>query len=1005
MIILAESVGLTQLHPGVFSTITSDQTTYDTATGVMTMFVADVFDKGPDGKIEFVSTPSEFMFKYGEPNYSKYGQSAYNVINFLEAGGQAYVMRVLPVDATYAHSILNIQTRVVVGDKKVAIDNFKSVNVDDVHIRPTVSLVRRNNLTQEMLESELIKDRSDETTVDGYDNNFLMLVTPNGRGESYNNLGYRLTPNDSFTSMRNSRVYNFEVVQFNEAENVSTLIEGPFYVSFDPELLSDNQESMFIEEVINRQSEFLNVKVNLNILESVAKQINPEVKSTLIDIVTGGSFDSESTLRFNSITQREEDIHLSLHKYNSAGYPVSLNGSPVINTPEPTDPVQASLVSLDNGLRENTFIQANNKLQYMKESFPTLSSDSLVEFKDFTDRIYSSAEVGSLPALISAEFDTAKPESLYARFLNAVDVYEAENSEENYNDLNSLISNISELYRTSILDLANKLSAAYTLVEHNSPNAGVTAKFNSDVSFILDLLSRKDQINIFSTEHRSLIYDIQRTIFQYQLGNAGGSTLDGLNHILSSVENELNFVYDDLASIAYINTAIPEEIRLKFTESRKENPDSLMVQYLDALQLTSDIHDGIQANNNTNREKIFSVANLICNELLELISEISTEANVNYMKQVVVTGSTNILADADEFVSAISAMVQVDSTYTEHALRENARQQIQIEISKVNNMGSKFFNTNLIDFTNSIKLLLGSDGSFEYQALSNNVERNESIRKELIKAYSGAINTDVLNTDLIRFNVIFDARYNNDVKKAITDLARNVRRDFIFFANDAGTNYTVTPEDSLDWRRRDFNIASEFVTIHGQDLTYFDEYTGRDIRFTPTYVLASKLPQLATQHGLHYPLAGTRRGVIDGFKSISWTPDSAYREKLYKAKVNYIQQDSKATRFNSQLTTINSTGAASYVNNMFTTLEIKRGAEDLLVGYQFEFNDDETISTLYTELNNYLSRFTSNRSCESITSDVSSSDYDRAQRILRVSISIKFTGVIERIVLNLDVKK
>src|SRR5699024_8074462 len=291
----------------------------------------------------------------------------------------------------------------------------------------------------------------------------------------------------------------------------------------------------------------------------------------------------------------------------------------------------------------------------------------------------------------------------------------------------------------------------------------------------------------------------------------------------------------------------------------------------------------------------------------------------------------------------------------------------------VNNMGSKFFNSNLIDFDNSIKLLLGSDGSFEYEGLGSNSKRNEAIKRELIKAYSGAINIDVLNTDLLRFNVIFDARYDNEVKKAIANLATNSRRDFLFFANDAGTNFTFTPQDALDWRSKDFNINSEYVSIHAQDLTYYDEYTGRDIRFTPTYILASKIPQLATQYGLHYPLAGNRRGTIDGFKHITWTPDEAYREKLYKAKINYIQQDSKSTRFNSQLTSINSTGPISYTNNMFTLLEIKRGCEDLLLDYQFEFNDDTTVTTLYTELNNYLSKFTSNRSCESVTSEVSSS--------------------------------
>ena len=91
---------INQLHPGVYGTISSQETTYSTASGVLTMFQADVFEKGPDNQLGFVTSVDEFISKYGSPNFSKYGQAAYNIVNFLEAGGQAYVMRVLPENAT-----------------------------------------------------------------------------------------------------------------------------------------------------------------------------------------------------------------------------------------------------------------------------------------------------------------------------------------------------------------------------------------------------------------------------------------------------------------------------------------------------------------------------------------------------------------------------------------------------------------------------------------------------------------------------------------------------------------------------------------------------------------------------------------------------------------------------------------------------------------------------------------------------------------------------------------
>lgn len=1003
---MANDSGLNQLHPGIFSTISSDQTTYETSAGVITAFAADVFEKGPDGQIDFVSTKEEFIFKYGEPNYNKYGQTAYNLIKFLEAGGQAYVMRILPDDATFAHGILNIQTKVKKDGKVVEINGVKH-KLDDVTIRPANTLIKRNNLSLNMLEEELNRDRSKESTVDGFSNNFVMLVVPNGRGESYNSLGFRLTPNDSFSTITNSRVYNFEVVRFDKDSNVA-VIEGPFYVTFDPDSLSETEDSMFIEDVINRQSKHLRVRVNLRTLAQVAKTINPNVAATRVDILAGGAFDAEPDTTYNPITKRDEDIHVSLHKYNSAGSPILRNGKPVLNIPEATDVIQSSLLTLDNGLRENAYSLANNKMEYMKTTFPALRSEQFNEFNTILDKILHSPDAGEASGTLHdllKELDQATSGSLYAKYLEAKAKYTGEDKEENLNAFTALVNQLSEVIRTDIIENSNKVSAAYTLVEHNSPNPEITAKYNSNIDQIISLLSQKDQIGIFTSEHRSLIYKIQREIFGYKLGTTSGSVVEGLALVLNDIENEIRYVYESLLPVAYTDTQVPTEIADKFSKDSTVQPNSLVVKYNSALDLLEDMKRGIVPDAVKNREIIFSAAHEITNGLLEVINKVVFQASSTILEKVVTLCTNNLLTDVKAFLSAIKTMIKTSGTYTVENLLKNSRQQIEIEISKVANAGSAFFNSNLIDFNNPVKLILGSDGTFKYNALESGRERSEAIRRHLIKAYNGTINPDVLNRELYRFNVIFDARYHTDVKKAIADLARNVRQDFIFFADDAGPEYSVAPQTTIEWRRSKFTVSSEYVAIYAQDFTFFDEYTGRDIRFTTPYIIAGKLPVHAVQHGLHYTLAGVRRGLVDGFKAISWSPNEAYREKLYVNKVNYVQQDKNGTRFGSQLTSINSTGAVSYLNNMFTILEIKRGAEDLLAAYQFEFNDDETISTLYTELNNYLSKFRSNRSCESIVGDVERSEYDKSQRIVRVNISIKFTGVIERIVLNLQAKK
>lgn len=1018
---MADNTGLTQLHPGIFSSISSEQTVYETSEGVVTLFQADVFDKGPDNEIGFVSTVDEFIFKYGNPNYAKYGQTAYNIVRWLEAGGQAYVMRVLPTDASYAHSIVNIQTKVETNGKAVKTQSGELVKLNDVTIRPTSAFVQKNNLDLNVLKNELSNDRDGENTVDGYTNNFLMLVHPNGRGESYNNLGFRLTLNTSYDSTYTARVYNFEVIRYDEDSNIS-VVEGPFYVTFDPDSISDSRDSMFIEDVINKQSQYLNVKFNTTVFNQVAQMINPNVNPVTIDILTGTSridLTGKPEVFYSSVTKQNEDVHIALHKYNAIGELVTRNGVPVLNVPDTTDAVQESLISLDNGLRENEFVLNNDKLSYMKEQFPKLRTTEFSSFKlhlsqilelGATDPNKNTAVSGTLLDLITKQLGKDKTDAtntLYKKFVTAYDEAVAaagedeEFTEEQYNTVNSYANQITNLIKTSVINQFNQINAAYTLTEHNSPNAQIASKFAQDLKNLNSALNNKDQVSIFAVEHESELFNIQEDVVSYQLGTVAGSQVEGMSLLLSRLEGEIKYIYESLIPVAY-GSIEASGLAAEFDETL---PASIVSEYNSVLSLLSDIQNGIMLNNAVNRDEIFSTINNTSNRLLAIIKNVnisSTKLNIDHAVSEI---NSKLLQDAVDFILAIQSMIVVQGTYTVDGVLDNARQQIEIEVSSVNSLSSKFFNTKLIDFENPTKLLLGRDGSFEYNPTGSNTERDEQIKRHLISAYSGKLNSAVLDKELHPFNVVLDARYNTDVKKAIVELARTSRGDFVFLADDASDSFTVSPQDSIDWRQNEFNISSEYTAIFSQDLTYYDEYTGKDIRFTPTYILANKIPRQAVESGLHYPLAGPRRGLIDGFKAISWTPGEAYKEKLYVNKINYIQHTTRTTMFGSQLTTNASSGPLSNLNNMFTILNIKRDMEQLLADYQFEFNDDDSIDSLYAEANNNLTKYTSNRSCQSVTLEINRSEYDIQQRILRVNVEIQFTGIIERIVLNLSASK
>jgi hypothetical protein len=53
-----------------------------------------VSEKGPDRELKYITSEDEFVFFYGEPNVRKYGQAAYNIINWLRSNGGVWCLRV-----------------------------------------------------------------------------------------------------------------------------------------------------------------------------------------------------------------------------------------------------------------------------------------------------------------------------------------------------------------------------------------------------------------------------------------------------------------------------------------------------------------------------------------------------------------------------------------------------------------------------------------------------------------------------------------------------------------------------------------------------------------------------------------------------------------------------------------------------------------------------------------------------------------------------------------------
>lgn len=291
-----------------------------------------------------------------------------------------------------------------------------------------------------------------------------------------------------------------------------------------------------------------------------------------------------------------------------------------------------------------------------------------------------------------------------------------------------------------------------------------------------------------------------------------------------------------------------------------------------------------------------------------------------------------------------------------------------------------------------------------------------SLESLLYKAYSGSGDFIIDATGANRYDTHFgaiwdkkawpidmalDANYPISVKVAISNLAAG-RGDFFSILD---TGFTGSPGQAIKLRQDVLTLNTFYSAIFTQDFTIADEYTGGEIRVTPTLFLAEKIPTIDREYGIQYPFVGPRRGGIAGFKTLSWNPNDAYKEELYKAKLNYVEKDIDGVNFASQQTTQFIASALSDIPHVRVLLRIRRDIERLAAGYRFEFNDKSSWGSMDQAINGYLQGWVSNRALSTAAGSVYASKYDIQQKIARVKIEVTFTGFIERVLIDIVVNR
>lgn len=300
-----------------------------------------------------------------------------------------------------------------------------------------------------------------------------------------------------------------------------------------------------------------------------------------------------------------------------------------------------------------------------------------------------------------------------------------------------------------------------------------------------------------------------------------------------------------------------------------------------------------------------------------------------------------------------------------------------------------------------------SDNSTQDSLLENfwtgKTESASTTKTALQKALGNPLETPV--------ELILDAGYSANIKKAISDYVNNTRTDIVAILDCSHTfNYNAKPTYALTDKTK--NDTSNVAIYEQYFLIHDSTFTDRDIYVSPTYFLSKLLPYNDSQYGIQYTTAGINRGLLEDAEKVyssnelySNVLDADDKESLFTERINYAEKTSREISFQSQRMYDNSTAykytALSFLNNARTLVRIKHELTALGRQYLFEFNDSVTLSKMETALNRYMNDWVANRALSYANVTVQAGSGSES---VDVYLDIKFTGTIEVISVEITIE-
>ena len=290
------------------------------------------------------------------------------------------------------------------------------------------------------------------------------------------------------------------------------------------------------------------------------------------------------------------------------------------------------------------------------------------------------------------------------------------------------------------------------------------------------------------------------------------------------------------------------------------------------------------------------------------------------------------------------------------------------------------------DATNGLALLGGSNGSFGNSPL--NPANVAVYNSQVIAAFDGSFSDEIYDLDNFPAYVIFDADYDQAIKRKIEEWVEF--RDDVFYFRDMGIGLTTVDAIKL---ANASNLASRTMATYENSWDIVDPYTRKQITVTATYSLA----RLFVQHyldGPTRPFCGqlykiTFPDVIEGTVNFvpKNTPSEDQKQTIDDMRINYASYYSGVLVMETEYTSQARYTELSWINNVIALQELIRKIRVKCPKIRYNYMDSDSLEKYMKDVQQVIDNESNN--FDSITMRYVADNVYEQNKIFYAEIEVK----------------